>query len=162
MAREKKREGGVMRGGGWPPPLPPGSATGIPLCDSVIPCDKVWVFNNTTCLCPSPSVPNLFLNEDEWTIRVYPGCHSRSFQSIPIHSNCVLLIRVGLAGEYESFEHVQKLRVASTNKFHSCLTHWQLVAIVFVAQLTYCILVIHTIFLLYSGCSYCILGHSYM
>ncbi len=46
-----------------------------------------------------------------------------SFLVIPIHSNCILLIRVGLAGEYESFEHIQKLRVASTNKFHSCLTH---------------------------------------
>ncbi len=112
-------------------------------------------------LCPSPTVPNLFPNEDEWTIRVYPGCHSWSFQSIPIHSNSVLLVRVGLAGEYESFEHVQKLRVASTNNFHSCLMHWQHVAIVFATQLTYSILVIRTIFLLYSGCSYCILGHSY-
>ncbi len=35
------------------------------------------------------------------------GCHSWSFQSIPIHSNSVLLIRVGLAGEYECFEHVE-------------------------------------------------------
>ncbi len=113
-------------------------------------------------LSPCPTVPNVFPNDDEWTIRVYPGCHSCSFQSIPIHSNSVLLIRVGLAGECESFEHVQKLCVASTNKFHSCLTHWQHVAIVLVAQLTYCILVIRTIFLLYSGCSYCILGHSYM
>ncbi len=113
-------------------------------------------------LCPSHTVPNLLPNEEEWTIRVYPGCHSWSFQSILIHSNSVLLIRVGLASEYESFEHVQKLCVASTNKFHSCLTHSQLVVIVFVTQLTYCILVIRTIFLLYSGCSYCILGHSYM
>ncbi len=104
-------------------------------------------------LCPSPTVPNLFSNEDEWNIQVYPRCHSWSFQSIPINSNSVLLIRVGLAGEYESFEHVQKLCVASTNKFHSCLTHWQRVAIVFVAQLTCCILVILTVFLLYSGCS---------
>ncbi len=74
-------------------------------------------------LCPSPTVPNLLLNEDEWTNQVYPGCHSWSFQSIPIHSNSVLLIRVGLAGEYESFEQVQKLCVVSTNKFHSCLTY---------------------------------------
>ncbi len=72
---------------------------------------------------PSRTVPNLFPNEDEWTIRVYLGCYSWSFQSIPIHSNSVLLIRVGLAGEYESFEHVQKLHIASTNKFHSCLMH---------------------------------------
>ncbi len=110
-----------------------------------------------SCLCPSPTVPNLLRNEDEWTIRVYVGCHSWSFQAIPIHSNSVLLIRVGLAGEYESFEHVQKLREASTNKFNSCLTHWQRVAIVFVAQFTCCNLVILTVFLLYSGCSYCIL-----
>ncbi len=112
--------------------------------------------------CPSPNVPNLFPNEDEWIIRVYPRCHFWSFQSILIHSNSVLLIRVGLADEYESFEHVKKVHVVSTNKFDSCLTHWQRVAIVFVAQLTYCILVIGTIFLLYSGCSYCTLGHSYM
>ncbi len=113
-------------------------------------------------LCPSPTVPHLFPNEDEQTIQVYPGCHSWSFQSIPIHSNTVLLIRLGLAGKYESFEHVQKLCVASTNEFHSCLTNCQCVAIVFIAQLTYCILVIRTIFLLYSGCSYCIPGHSYL
>ncbi len=30
-------------------------------------------------------------------------------------------MHVGSAGEYESFEYVQKLRVASANKFHSCL-----------------------------------------
>ncbi len=106
-------------------------------------------------LCPSPTVPNLLPNEDESTIQVCSGGHFWSFQSIPIHSNSVLLMLVGSAGEYESFEHVQKLCVASANKFHSCLC-------VFVAQLTYCILVILTIFLLYSGCSYCILGHSYM
>ncbi len=51
------------------------------------------------------------------------GCHSWSFQSIPIHSNSVLVNRVGLAGEYESFEHVQKRCVAITNNFHSCLMH---------------------------------------
>ncbi len=68
-------------------------------------------------------MPNLLTKEDERTIRVYPACHSWSFQPIPIHSNSVILIRVGLAGEYESFEHVQKLRVDSTNKFHSCLMH---------------------------------------
>ncbi len=115
-----------------------------------------------SALCPSPTVPNLLPNEDEWTVRVYPECNSWSFQSIPIHSNSVLLIRVELAGQYESFEHVQKLCVASTNKFHSCLTHWQRVAIVFVSQRKCCILVILTIFLLYSCCSYCILGDSYM
>ncbi len=30
-------------------------------------------------------------------------------------------MRVGSAGEYERFEDVQKLCVASANKFHSCL-----------------------------------------
>ncbi len=70
-------------------------------------------------LCPSHTVPNLLLNEHELTFCL--GDHSRSFQSIPIHSNSVLLMCVGLAGEYESFEHVQKFCVASANKFHSCL-----------------------------------------
>ncbi len=68
------------------------------------------LFLYLSCLeCPSPTVPNLFPNEDEWTIQVYPGCHLWSFQSIPIHSNSDLLIRVGLAGEYESFEHIFKI-----------------------------------------------------
>ncbi len=66
-------------------------------------------------------MPNLLPNEDESTIRVYSGGHSWSFQSIPIHSNSVLLMCIGSAGEYESFQHVQKLCVASANKFHSCL-----------------------------------------
>ncbi len=66
-------------------------------------------------------MPNLLQNEDESTIRVGLGGHSWSFQSIPIHSNGVLLMHIGSAGEYESFQHVQKLFVASTNKFHSYL-----------------------------------------
>ncbi len=44
---------------------------------------------STHSLCPSPTVPNLLPNEDEWTIRVYRGFHSWSYQSIPIHSNGV-------------------------------------------------------------------------
>ncbi len=56
------------------------------------------------------------MNHSSWF-----GVHSWSFQSIPIHSSSVLLMRVGSAVEYESFEHVQKLRVASMNEFHSCL-----------------------------------------
>ncbi len=72
-------------------------------------------------LCPSPTVPNLLPNEVESTIRVCSGGHSWSFQSIHIHSNSVFLMRVVWAGEYESFEHVQKLCVASANKFRSCL-----------------------------------------
>ncbi len=44
-----------------------------------------------------------------------------SFLVIPVHSNSVLLMNVGSAGKYESFEHVQKLHVTNANKFHSCL-----------------------------------------
>ncbi len=79
----------------------------------------LWLMGDI--LWPSPTVKNLLPNVDESTIQVYSGGHSWSFQSIPIHSNSVLLMRVGSAGEYESFEHVQKLCVASVNKFHSCL-----------------------------------------
>ncbi len=81
---------------------------------------------------------------------------------IPGHSSPFLSIRIGSVGKYESFEHVQNICVASTNKFHSAYAHWKRVFIMFVAQLTCCILVILTIFLLYSGCSNCILGDSYM
>ncbi len=55
---------------------------------------------------PSPTVPNQLSNDDESTIQVYSGGHSWSFQSIPIHLNSVLLMCIGPAGEYESFEHV--------------------------------------------------------
>ncbi len=92
-------------------------------------------------------MPNLLPNEDESTIQVYSGGHSWSFQSIPIHSNSVLLMRVGLAGEYESFEHVQKLCVASANKFHSCLC----------ALKTCSYHVCHTAYVLYSSHSHYIL-----
>ncbi len=71
-------------------------------------------------LCSSPTVRNLLPNEDESTIQVCLGVHSWSFQSIPIHLNSILLMRVGSAGEYKCFEHVKKLYVASANKFHSC------------------------------------------
>ncbi len=96
---------------------------------------------------PIPIVPNLLPNEDESTIQVYSGGHSWSFQSIPIHSYSVLLIRVGSAGEYESFEHVQKLCVASENKFHSCLCALK--------TCSYCFCC--TAYLLYSSHSYYIL-----
>ncbi len=39
---------------------------------------------------------------------------------------------------------------------------WERVVIVFVSQRMCCILAILTVFVLYSGCSYCILGHSYI
>ncbi len=56
-------------------------------------------------------------------------------------------MRVGSAGEYESFEHVQKLRVASTNEFHSCLCVLR----------TCSYLVCLTAYVLYSSHSHCIL-----
>ncbi len=95
-------------------------------------------------------MPNLFPNEDESTIQVNSGGHSWSFQSIPSRSNSVLLMHVGWGGEYEVFEHVQKVCVASTNKFHSCLC----------ALKTCSYRVYRTSFVLYSGHSHCILRHS--
>ncbi len=113
-------------------------------------------------LCPSLTVRNqLLMNKHEFTIRVCSGDHSWSFQSIPIHSNSVLLMRFGSAGKYQSFEHIQTFCVANANKFHFCLCALKCVVILFVAQLMCCILVILTVFLLYSG-SNCILGDSYM
>ncbi len=99
-------------------------------------------------ICSSPSVLNLLLNEDESTIRIsFRG----SFLVIPVHSYpfeySVLLMRVGSAGEYESFEQVQKLCVASANKFHSCLC----------ASNTSCHLVCRTDYLLYPSHSHYIL-----
>ncbi len=41
--------------------------------------------------------------------------------TMTIDSNSVLLVRVASAGQYEVFEHVQKVRVPSTNNLHSCL-----------------------------------------
>ncbi len=113
-----------------------------------------------TALCPSLTVPNLLPNEHELTTQVGSGDHSWSFQSIPIHSNSVLLIRVGLAGEYESFEHVQK--ICSANKFHSCLCALKTYSYLVCCTAYGCILVILTVFLLYSGCYNCIPGDSYM
>ncbi len=86
-------------------------------------------------------------HKDESTIRVCLGGHSWSFQSIPIHSISVLLMCVGLAGEYESFEHVQKLCLASANKFHSCLC----------ALKTCSYSVCRTAYMQYSSHSHCIL-----
>ncbi len=78
------------------------------------------------------------------------GGHSWSFQSIPIHSNSVLLMCLVSAGECESFEHVQKLCVASANEFHSCLY----------ALKTCTFRVCPTAYVLYSSHSHCILCHS--
>ncbi len=49
---------------------------------------KIWISHNIYkyrhILCPSPTVPNLLLNEDESTILVCSRGHSWSLQSIPI------------------------------------------------------------------------------
>ncbi len=66
-------------------------------------------------------MPNLLPNEDELTIRVCSSDHSWSFlvilaitMTMTINSNSVLLVRVTSAGWYESFEHVQKVRIPSS------------------------------------------------
>ncbi len=41
--------------------------------------------------------------------------------TMTIDLNSVLLLHVALAGQYEVFEHVQKVCVPSTNNLHSCL-----------------------------------------
>ncbi len=46
--------------------------------------------------------------------------------------------------------------------FFPCYVHWKHVVFFFVGQPAWCIRVILTVFLLYSGCSNCILGNSYM
>ncbi len=80
-----------------------------------------------------------------------------AFQSIPIHSNSVLLMHIGSAGEYESFEHVQKLCVACANKFHSCLCalktcsyHVCRTAYVLYSSHSHYILTVFWLFLLYT------------
>ncbi len=103
--------------------------------------------SETWALYPSLTVLHLLPNEDESTILVCLGDHSWSFQSISIHSNCVLLMCVGSAGDYESFEHVQTFRVASANKFHSCLCTLK--------TCSYC--VCRTAYVLYSSHSHYIL-----
>ncbi len=70
--------------------------------------------------------------------------------TMTINSNSVLLVRVSSAGWYESFEHVQKVCVPTANNFHSCLKH---VVIIFVAQLTCCILVILTVYYVICACN---------
>ncbi len=80
---------------------------------------------NYSCwLCPCLTVQNLLPNEDKLTIRVCSGDHSWSFliilamtMTMTINSNSVLLIRVASAGQYESFEHVQKFCVPSSAQY---------------------------------------------
>ncbi len=70
--------------------------------------------------------------------------------TMTINSNSVLLVRVASASRYESFEHVQKVCIHSANNFHSCLKR---VVIVFVSQLTCCILVILTVYYIIRACN---------
>ncbi len=74
-------------------------------------------------ICPRTSTNRPF----ELVRCIIPG-HSWSFlviqamtMTMTIDSNSVLLVRVASAGKYEVFEHVQKVRVPSTNNLHSCL-----------------------------------------
>ncbi len=92
-------------------------------------------------------MPKLLQNEHELTIQVCSGDHSWSFQSIPIYSNSVLLMRVGSASEYESFEHGKINCVVSANKFHSCLCTLK----------TCSYRVCRTAYVLYSSHSHCVL-----
>ncbi len=94
---------------------------------------------------------NLLPNEHELTIRHDSCLFGGSFLVIlemtlimTINSNSGLLMRVASAGQYESFEYVQTLCVPSKNNFCSCLCALKNLVIVFVAQLTCCILVILT------------------
>ncbi len=66
-------------------------------------------------------------------------------------------MRVGSPGEYESFEHVQKIRVASMNEFHSCLCVLRtcsyrvcLTAYVLHSSHSHCIRTVFWLFLLYT------------
>ncbi len=66
-------------------------------------------------------------------------------------------MHVWSAGEYESFEHVQNVRVASTNEFHSCLCvlrtcsyHVCLTAYVLYSSHYHCIRTVFWLFLLYT------------
>ncbi len=70
--------------------------------------------------------------------------------TMTMNSNSILLVRVASAGQYESFEHVQKVCVPSANNFHSCLKR---VVIIFVAQLMCCILVILTVYYVIHACN---------
>ncbi len=104
---------------------------------------------NLLRLCPSLTMPNLLPNEDELTIQLFTGDHSWSFlviltmkMTMTIYSNSVLLMHVASASQHKGFEHVQKLCVPIVNNFHSCLCALKSVIIVFVTQLTCCILVI--------------------
>ncbi len=123
---------------------------------------KMYIWHTLNCsscttidqtLCPSPTVPNLFPNEDESTIRVCSGV-------ILVHSGNDNDNRFeqcssracSLAGRYESFEHVQKFCLPSTNNFHSCLC----------ALRTCSYRLCRTAYMLYSSHSHCILCHSCM
>ncbi len=111
---------------------------------------------------PQSHCAESMLNEDELTIRVCSGDHSRSFlvilavtMTMTINSNSVLLVRVASAGQ-NNFVYPA---VPSMNTFHSWLCTLK----------TCSYLLCCTAYVLYSshsycipGCSNCILRHSYM
>ncbi len=72
--------------------------------------------------------------------------------TMTMDSNSVLLMCVASAGEYKSFEHVQKFCVPSANNFHSCLCALK--------TCSYCLC--RTAYMPYSRHSHCILCHSCM
>ncbi len=90
-------------------------------------------------LCPSLTVKNLLPNVDELAILVRSGDHSWSIcTSHPCH----------FGRPAQKFWTIQNFRVPKTNIFHSWL-----------CTLNMCsFLLCLTAYLLYSGCSYCVLG----
>ncbi len=73
--------------------------------------------------------------------------------TMTINLNSVLLIHVTSAGQQESFENVQNVRVPIANIFIPGYAHWKHVVIFFVAQLTFCILVILTVYYVIHACN---------
>ncbi len=99
-------------------------------------------------LCPSLNVPNLLPNEDELTIQV-PG-HSWLFlvilamtitMTVTINSNSVRQVGMKVLNMFKDFVYPAQIL------FIRGYAHWKRVVIFFVAQLTYCILVILAVFL---------------
>ncbi len=72
--------------------------------------------------------------------------------TMTIHLNSVLLVHVASAGQYESFEHVQKNCVPRANNFLP-YAHSKRLVIIFVTQLTCCILIIHTVYYIIHACN---------
>ncbi len=67
--------------------------------------------------------------------------------TLTINSSSVLLVRVALAGCYESFQHVKFFCVPSTNNFHSCLCALKTCSYFLCRTAACCIVVVFTVFL---------------